>query len=113
MAIASEQVVSIRSRGEPPAGKDEGGYRRKRPPDRGRHARQLGQGTLYCSVHIPLFELALRPYLELQHKIDLVVAHPGKIVNGDEFIVPGLSQRLKTLPADGPVLGGDVQRYGG
>lgn len=63
-----------------------------------------GHGILYCWTHLPLVEVPLRALLDLGHSPDMVVADPGKIVNGDEFVVPGHKSRLKAVPADRRVL---------
>ncbi len=68
------------------------------------HPPQRGKNIFYCWTHVPLSDVALRALVELGHKIDLTVAHPGRIVNGEEYIVPGLAMRLKTLSANGRVL---------
>lgn len=63
-----------------------------------------GRGVLYCWTHVPLVEIPLRLLLQLGHRVDFIVAHPGKIVGKDEFIVPGLKERIKTLSVDQRVL---------
>ena len=63
-----------------------------------------GQGVLYCWSHVPLVEVPLRAILDLGHNMDLIVAHPGKIENGDEFVVPGLDVRVKAISANKRVL---------
>ena len=62
------------------------------------------RGILYCWTHLPLVEMPLRTLLDMGHTLDFIVADPGKIVNGDEFIVPGLKTRVKALSADRRVL---------
>ena len=63
-----------------------------------------GRGVLYCWSHVPLVEMTLRALLDLGHKVDLVVAHPGNIENRDEFLVPGLDVRLKAISVNRRVL---------
>jgi hypothetical protein len=59
-----------------------------------------GRGVLYCWTHLPLMEIPLSALYILGHPVDLIVADPGKIVDGDEFILPGIQARGKAIPAD-------------
>jgi hypothetical protein len=61
-------------------------------------------GILYFWTHLPLVEMPLRAFLDMGHTLDVIVADPGKIVDGDEFVVPGLKMRVKALSADRRVL---------
>ena len=63
-----------------------------------------GHGVLYCWTHVPLIEIPLRALLDLGYSLDYVVADPGKIVDGDQFVVPGLRQRVTAISADKRVL---------
>jgi lauroyl/myristoyl acyltransferase len=62
--------------------------------------RTPGRGVLYCWTHLPLMEIPLSALYNLGQPVDLVVAHPGRIVDGDQFILPGLQARNKAIPAD-------------
>jgi hypothetical protein len=59
-----------------------------------------GRGILYCWTHLPLMEIPLTALHNLGQPIDLVVADPGRIVDGNEFILPSLRARSKAIPAD-------------
>jgi lauroyl/myristoyl acyltransferase len=59
-----------------------------------------GRGILYCWTHLPLMEVPLRALCDLGQPVDLIVADPGRIVNGDEFIIPGIQARNRAIPAD-------------
>ena len=63
-----------------------------------------GSGVLYCWTHVPLVEVPLRALFDLGGTLDLIVAHPGKIVDGHEFIVPGFKTRVKAISVDQRVL---------
>lgn len=63
-----------------------------------------GHGVLYCWTHLPLVEVPLRALLDLGYTLDYIVAHPGKIVEGGKFVVPGLRRRVNTISADKRVL---------
>jgi hypothetical protein len=57
-------------------------------------------GTLYCWIHEPLAEFPLRPSMELGYPEPVVVADPGRIVDGNRLPVAGLERRLQAIPAD-------------
>jgi lauroyl/myristoyl acyltransferase len=59
-----------------------------------------GRGVLYCWTHLPLMEIPLRALFDLGRPADLVVADPGRIVDGNEFIIPGIQARNKAIPGD-------------
>ena len=59
-----------------------------------------GIGTLHCWVHEPLVEFLLRPLVEQGYAEPAVVADPGRIVDGDKFMVPGTSKRLMAIPTE-------------
>ena len=59
-----------------------------------------GRGILYCWTHLPLMEVPLRALYDLGQPVDLTVAHPGRIVGGNEFIIPGIQARNRAIPAD-------------
>ena len=59
-----------------------------------------GKGTLYCWTHVPLVEVPLRVLVELGHRPDVMVAHPGKIVDGECYVIPGLTTRLHSISSD-------------
>jgi hypothetical protein len=61
-------------------------------------------GTVYCWIHEPLVEFAMRPYLELGHTNAIVVADRGRIVDG-QYMVAGMANRLTALPVDKYSLG--------
>ncbi len=63
-----------------------------------------GSGVLYCWTHLPLIEIPLRALSDLGRPMDLIVADPGKIVDGDEFVVPGLKAHIKVIPVDQRIL---------
>ena len=63
-----------------------------------------GHGVLYCWTHVPLVEIPLRALLDLGYSLDYIVADPGKIVDGDQFVVPGLRRRVNAISADKRVL---------
>ena len=64
-----------------------------------------GIGTVYCWIHEPLVEFPMRPFMEMGHTEAIVVAHRGRIVDGDRYMVFGLSGRLMAIPADRYALG--------
>lgn len=59
-----------------------------------------GRGVLYCWTHLPLMEIPLSALYNLGQPVDLIVAHPGRIVDEDEFVIPGVQTRGKAIPAD-------------
>lgn len=59
-----------------------------------------GRGVLYCWTHLPLMEIPLSALYSLDQPVDLIVAHPGRIVGEDEFVIPGVQARGKAIPAD-------------
>ena len=62
-------------------------------------------GTVYCWIHEPLVEFPMRPFIERGHAKAIVVAHRGRIVDGDRYMVFGMSDRLVAIPADRYALG--------
>jgi lauroyl/myristoyl acyltransferase len=66
--------------------------------------KKQGRGILYCWTHLPLVEIPLRALYDLGHPVDLIVAHPGKIVEGNGFVVPGLQTRIRAIPVDKRIL---------
>ncbi|MGH9595728.1 MAG: hypothetical protein ACRD3K_02915 [Edaphobacter sp.] len=62
-------------------------------------------GTLYCWIHEPLVEFPVRPLVELGRLKMAVVADPGRIVDGDRFVVAGTSIRVMAIPNVHYVLG--------
>ncbi len=64
-----------------------------------------GIGTVYCWIHEPLVEFPMRPFMEMGHTEAIVVAHRGRIVDGDRYMVFGLKGRLMAIPADRYALG--------
>src|SRR5216683_2467970 len=56
-------------------------------------------GTLHCWIHEPLVEFLMRPLLEQGYSEPIVVADPGRIVDGDRIVVPGTTIRLIAIPA--------------
>lgn len=59
-----------------------------------------GRGVLYCWTHLPLMEIPLRALSVLGQPVDLIVADPGRIINENEFVIPGLQARGRAIPAD-------------
>ena len=59
-----------------------------------------GRGILYCWTHLPLMEIPLRALCELGRPADLIVADPGRIIEGNKFVLPGLKSRNRALPAN-------------
>jgi hypothetical protein len=59
-----------------------------------------GRGVLYCWTHLPLMEIPLRALSILGQPVDLIVADPGRIVNENEFVIPGLQARSRAIPGD-------------
>jgi lauroyl/myristoyl acyltransferase len=59
-----------------------------------------GRGILYCWTHLPLMEVPLRALYDLGQPADLIVADPGRIVDGNEFIIPGIRARNRAIPAE-------------
>ena len=57
-------------------------------------------GTLHCWIHEPLVEFLLRPLVEQGYPEPTVVADPGRIVDGDRFMVPGTTKRLMAIPTE-------------
>src|SRR5216683_2356030 len=62
-------------------------------------------GTVYCWIHEPLVEFPMRPFIERGNSKAIVVAHRGRIVDGDRYMVFGLKGRLMAIPADRYALG--------
>lgn len=60
----------------------------------------LGRGVLYCWTHLPLMEIPLNALYNLRQPVDLIVAHPGRIIDEDQFVIPGVQARGKAIPAD-------------
>jgi lauroyl/myristoyl acyltransferase len=63
-----------------------------------------GRGILYCWTHLPLMEIPITALSLLGQPVDLVVADPGRIVDGNAFIIPSLRARTRAIPADRHVL---------
>jgi hypothetical protein len=63
-----------------------------------------GRGILYCWTHVPLMEIPITALYNLGQPLDLVVADPGRIVDGNAFIILGLRARTRAIPADRHVL---------
>ncbi len=59
-----------------------------------------GCGTLFSSTHLPHFEMLLPVLAAAGRPIDLVVADPGKIVDGDQFLMMGRKERVKAISAN-------------
>jgi hypothetical protein len=57
-------------------------------------------GTLHCWIHEPLVEFLMRPLLEQGYSEPIVVADPGRIIDGDRIMVPGTAKRLMAIPAE-------------
>jgi hypothetical protein len=57
-------------------------------------------GTLHCWIHEPLVEFLLRPLVEQGYPEPTVIADPGRIVDGDKFMVPGTDKRLMAIPTE-------------
>jgi len=57
-------------------------------------------GTLHCWIHEPLVEFLMRPLLEQGYSEPVVVADPGRIVDGNRIMVPGTGKRLTAIPAE-------------
>jgi hypothetical protein len=57
-------------------------------------------GTLYCWIHEPLAEFPLRPYLERGYPEPMVVADPGRILDGGQLMAAGMERRLIAITAD-------------
>jgi hypothetical protein len=62
-------------------------------------------GTVYCWIHEPLVEFPMRPFIERGLAKAIVVAHRGRIVDGDRYRIFGLSEQLMAIPADRYSLG--------
>jgi hypothetical protein len=62
--------------------------------------RTHGSGVLYCWTHLPLMEIPLSALYNLGQPVDLIVADPGRIIDGNEFVIPGVQARGKVIPAD-------------
>jgi hypothetical protein len=63
-----------------------------------------GRGILYCWTHLPLMEIPITALYNLGQPVDLVVADPGRIVDGNVFVIPSLRARTRAIPADRHVL---------
>jgi hypothetical protein len=63
-----------------------------------------GRGVLYCWTHLPLFDMALRAFIEMGYQTPLIVADPGRIFGDNELVVPGLAKRCRTIPVSPYVL---------
>ncbi len=68
--------------------------------------RELKIARLFCWTHLPLIEMPLRAMLRLNFPPFVMVAQPGKIVgaNKDEFLAPGLQERIPAIPVGADVL---------
>jgi hypothetical protein len=62
-------------------------------------------GTVYCWIHEPLVEFAMRSFLDLANPEAMVVADRGRIVDGGRYMVVGLKNRMMAIPADRYALG--------
>jgi hypothetical protein len=83
-----------------------GGYPIPLRSDRIQPLRQKasGRGILYCWTHLPFMEIPITALYNLGQPPDLVVANPGRIVDGDAFIIPSVRARTRAIPADRHVL---------
>lgn len=55
--------------------------------------------VLFCWTHLPLSEMPLRPYMELGYEPPVVVADPGRILDGDHVVVCGMAKGAPAVPA--------------
>jgi hypothetical protein len=69
------------------------------------HYNALGP-ILYCTLHAPLCEMPLRVLIEVGgYPVPIPVADPGRIVDQDKWLVPGMERRIPSLSAtDSPLM---------
>jgi hypothetical protein len=61
--------------------------------------------VLYYTMHLPLCEIPLRVVVELGYPVPVFLADPGRIVDQDKLVVPGLETRTRSLPStDSPLV---------
>ena len=60
--------------------------------------------VLYYTTHIPMGEVPLRVVMELGYPVPVPVADPGRIVENERYVVPGMAERIPALPVSGHVL---------
>ena len=60
---------------------------------------RAGEPVLFCSTHLPLYDIPLRVIIELGYD-PWIVADRGNIIQNAGMIVPGLEQTAKTIPAN-------------
>jgi len=61
--------------------------------------------ALLYSLHAPLCEMPLRVLMELGYPVPTPLADPGRIVDQDKLLVPGMETRIPSLPAtDSPLV---------
>jgi hypothetical protein len=61
--------------------------------------------VLYYTMHLPLCEVPLRVLVELGYPAPVMLADPGRIVDQDKLLVPGLDKRIPCLPStDAPLV---------
>lgn len=60
--------------------------------------------VLYSTLHLPLVDVPLRVSMELPYPTPVPIADPGRIVDGNGYVVPGMAKRIPALPASGHAL---------
>jgi hypothetical protein len=68
------------------------------------HYNGLGP-ILYYTLHAPLCEMPLRVVMELGYPVPIPLADPGRLVEQDKLLVPGMETRIPSLSVtDSPLL---------
>jgi hypothetical protein len=68
------------------------------------HYEGLGP-VLYYTMHVPLCEIPLRVFIDAGYRAPIPMADPGRIVEQEKIVVPGLQARTPSFPiTDSPLV---------
>ncbi len=60
--------------------------------------------VLYYTMHLPMLDIPLRVVMELGYPVPVPVADPGRLVEHERYVVPGMAERIRAVPVSGHVL---------
>ncbi|HEY4010513.1 MAG TPA: hypothetical protein VGM11_10215 [Acidobacteriaceae bacterium] len=60
--------------------------------------------VLYYTSHLPMLDVPLRVVMEIGYPVPVPVADPGRLINGERYVVAGMDKRIAAVPASGQVL---------
>jgi hypothetical protein len=60
--------------------------------------------VLYYTTHLPMLEIPLRVVMEIGYPVPVPVADPGRLVDHERYVVPGMPAPIPAIPVSGHVL---------